>query len=39
MSNNREIIRFLAHEFAINKKNVKIIGGAGDRLKLVRLVK
>jgi len=36
---NRELIRFLAHEFAINKKNVKIIGGAGDRLKLVRLVK
>ena len=36
---NQELIRFLAREFAINKKNVKIIGGAGDRVKLVRLVK
>lgn len=36
---NSELIKFLAREFAINKNNVKIIGGAGDRLKLVKIVK
>lgn len=36
---NLELIKFLAREFAINKNNVKIISGAGDRVKLVKIVK
>jgi len=36
---NLELIRFLAREFAISKNNVKIIGGAGEREKLVKIVK
>ena len=36
---NLELIKFLAHEFAINKNNVKIIAGAGERLKLVKITK
>jgi len=36
---NSELIKFLAHEFAINRNNVKIIGGAGERVKLVKMVK
>ena len=35
---NLELIKFLAHEFAINKNNVKIIGGAGEREKLVKIM-
>ncbi len=36
---NAELITFLAREFAINKGSVKIIAGAGDRIKLVKIVK
>lgn len=36
---NWELTKFLAREFAISKNNVKIIGGAGERLKLVKLIK
>jgi len=36
---NLELIKFLAREFAIARNNVKIISGAGDRLKLVKIVK
>ena len=36
---NLELIKFLAEEFAINKNNVKIISGAGERVKLVKIVK
>ncbi len=36
---NLELARFLAGEFAISKNNVKIIAGAGEREKLVKLVK
>ncbi|MCK5415883.1 DUF167 domain-containing protein [Candidatus Parcubacteria bacterium] len=36
---NKELIKYLANEFVINKNNVKIISGAGDKLKLVKLVK
>jgi uncharacterized protein (TIGR00251 family) len=36
---NQALIKFLAGEFAIGKNNVRIISGAGDRLKLVKIVK
>lgn len=36
---NQALIEFLAEEFAISKNRVRIISGAGDRLKLVKLVK
>ncbi|MDO8667976.1 MAG: DUF167 domain-containing protein [bacterium] len=36
---NLELIKFLAREFAVAKSNLKIISGAGDRLKLVKIVK
>ncbi|MDP2708908.1 MAG: DUF167 domain-containing protein [bacterium] len=36
---NLELIGFLARAFAISKNNVKIISGAGERFKLVKLVK
>lgn len=34
---NLELVRFLAREFAADKNDVKIISGAGDRLKLVKI--
>lgn len=34
---NAELIRFLAGEFSVKKDQVKIISGAGVRLKLVRV--
>jgi len=36
---NLALINFLAKEFAIRRESVKIIGGAGDRFKLVKIVK
>lgn len=36
---NAELIKFLANEFAISEKNVKIVSGASDKLKLVRIIK
>lgn len=36
---NEELTRFLAKEFGIMEKNIKIISGAGQRLKLVKIVK
>lgn len=36
---NQALMEFLAKEFAIGKNGVKLIGGAGDRLKLVKLIK
>ena len=35
---NEELIKFLAKEFEINQKNVKIISGAGQRLKLIKII-
>ena len=35
---NQALINFLAGEFEVNKKNVRIISGAGDRLKLVKII-
>jgi len=34
---NLELIKFLADEFAVNKDNVKIISGAGERVKLIKI--
>ena len=36
---NKELIAFLAGEFEVPKENVKIISGAGDLLKLIRVEK
>lgn len=36
---NRELIKFLAGQFDAAAGNIKIIGGAGERLKLVKIVK
>jgi len=35
---NSELIKFLAKEFEISKKNVKIISGATSRIKLIKLL-
>ena len=34
---NITLIKFLAQEFAVDKKAVKILSGAGERLKLVKI--
>jgi len=34
---NQELIKFLVQEFSIQKVNIKIISGAGDKLKLVKI--
>ena len=34
---NQELIKFLAREFAVQKNNVRIISGAGDKLKLIKI--
>ena len=36
---NKELIKFLAEEFEIDKENISIISGASDPLKLVRIEK
>jgi len=36
---NLELIKFLAKEFVVDKNKVKIISGAGDRLKLIKITK
>ncbi len=36
---NQELIKFLAKEFDVLKNNVKIVSGAGERVKLIKLVK
>ncbi|MBI2459660.1 MAG: DUF167 domain-containing protein [Parcubacteria group bacterium] len=36
---NQELIKFLARRFDTAAGNVKIISGAGDRVKLVKLVR
>ncbi|MFH1744986.1 MAG: DUF167 domain-containing protein [bacterium] len=34
---NQELIRFLAKEFAVQKEDIKILSGAGERTKLVKI--
>lgn len=36
---NNELIKFLAHELKVEKKCIKIISGAGERTKLVKIIK
>ncbi|MBI4779388.1 DUF167 domain-containing protein [Candidatus Falkowbacteria bacterium] len=36
---NQELIKFLAERFAVSKNNVKIISGAGERVKLVKIAR
>lgn len=36
---NKELVKFLASFFEVSKENVKIISGAGDRIKLIKIVK
>lgn len=36
---NRELIRFLAEEFKIKSENIKIISGASDKIKLIKITK
>lgn len=34
---NQELIRFLAEEFAVSEKNVKIVNGSNSKVKLVKI--
>lgn len=34
---NTVLLKFLAREFSVDKNNIKIISGAGERLKLVKI--
>jgi uncharacterized protein len=36
---NIELIKFLAKKFAVDKEKVKIISGAGERTKLIKITK
>lgn len=36
---NEELIGFLAQELGVDKNNVKILSGAADHLKLVKIIK
>lgn len=36
---NAELIRFLREEFAVEKDNIKILVGAGEALKLVKIIR
>ena len=36
---NLELIKFLAKEFGVDKSQIKIISGAGERVKLVKIIK
>ena len=36
---NKELIRFLAEEFKVSKNNIRIISGAGEKIKLVKIIK
>lgn len=36
---NQELMKFLAREFEVSGKNVKIISGAGERVKLIKVWK
>ncbi len=34
---NQELIRFLAEEFAVSEKNVKIVSGLNSRTKIIKI--
>ncbi len=35
---NQELIKFLAKEFDVSINNVKIVSGAGERVKLIKII-
>ncbi len=35
---NKELVEFLAKNFAVSKNNVKIISGAASRIKLIKII-
>lgn len=35
---NQELVRFLAKEFGVSKNNIKILSGASDRVKLIKII-
>ena len=36
---NNELVKLLGKKFNVNKENIKIISGAGERLKLLKIIK
>lgn len=36
---NQELVKYLAKWFLVLKENVKIISGAGDKVKLIKIIK
>ena len=36
---NQQLIKFLARQFEVATSNIKVISGAGDRVKLVKIVR
>jgi hypothetical protein len=36
---NRALVEFLAEEYSVHKNDIKIISGASDRIKLVKIIK
>jgi len=36
---NTELIKFLARQFDVSPYNIKIISGAGERVKLIKIIK
>jgi hypothetical protein len=36
---NKELIKFLAKFFSVAKDNISVISGAGERLKLIKIIK
>ena len=36
---NKELIKYLAKEFGVNKENIKILSGISRRIKLIKIVK
>jgi len=36
---NRELIKFLAKEFAVLKNNIKIVSGQSEKIKLIKIKK
>lgn len=35
---NAELIKFLSKEFEVSRSDISIISGAGDRIKLIRII-
>lgn len=35
---NQALVKFLSQEFSVRRENIKIISGAGDKIKLVKII-